>query len=120
MEFYNSRAIYLQIADHIIRQILMQERKAGNRLPSVRELASEIEVNPNTIAKTYTWLAEQSIIKMQRGIGYFITDAAYDQAVSIRKSELLEIDLPKIIDKANLLGLSLENLLKEYEHETEK
>ena len=120
MEFYNSRAIYLQIADHIIRQILMQQRNAGDRLPSVRELATDIEVNPNTIAKTYNWLADQDIIIMRRGIGYFITESAYDRSVAIRKKELVESDLPKIIDKASLLGLSIEHLLKEYKHETKK
>lgn len=120
MEFYDSRPIYLQIADHIIRQILSHKLSAGDRLSSVREMAAEIEVNPNTIVKTYSWLADQEIIKMQRGIGYFILDSAHQHAVELTKKELLHNDLPKIIQKASLLNISIEELIKKYIHEEAK
>jgi len=117
MEFYNSRPIYLQIADHVIRQILSNELSEGDRLSSIREMASDIEVNPNTVIKTYGWLSEYNIIKMKRGIGYFILPSAYEQAVNLTKKELIENDLPEIMRKANLLNLSIEELIKNYTHE---
>lgn len=120
MEFYNSRPIYLQIADYIIRQILSHELSAGDRLSSVREIAGAIEVNPNTIVKSYSWLADAGIIKMRRGIGYFVLDDAYELAVQLMKQELLNNDLPRIIEKASLLNLSVEQLIKNYNYEKTK
>lgn len=120
MEFYNSRPIYLQIADHIIRQILSHEISAGDRLPSVREIAGDVEVNPNTIVKSYNWLADSGIIKMRRGIGYFVLDDAHGIAVQLLKKELLDVDLPRIMEKASLLNLSVDQLIKNYIHEKTK
>jgi len=120
MEFYNSKPIYLQIADHVVRQILSGELPIGHRLSSVREMASAIEVNPNTIVKAYNWLSDQGFIKMQRGIGYFITGLAYEQAVSFTKKELIEEDLPRMIRKAKLLNISIEQLIRNYSHEETK
>ena len=120
MEFYSSRAIYLQIADHLISEILSNTLNHGDRIQSVREFAAEIEVNPNTIAKSYTWLSDKGIIKMQRGIGYFITDSAYDMSVAIMKKQLFDHDIPKMIEKATLLNLPIESLIKNYKHEEEK
>ena len=98
----------------------IRDRASGDRLSSVREMASDIEVNPNTIVKTYSWLAEREIIKIQRGVGYFITASAYEHAVTLTKIELMEMDLPRIIRKANLLNLSIEQLIKNYSHEKAK
>ncbi len=120
MEFYNSRAIYLQIADHLLRQVLSGELNDGDRIPSVREFASDIEVNPNTIAKSYNWLSDQGIIKMQRGIGYFITEHAHAKSMEIIKEQLVEHDLPKLIEKAKLLNIPIESLIKNYRHEEKK
>lgn len=120
MEFYNSRPIYLQIADHIVRRILSQELAAADRLPSVREIAADIEVNANTIVKSYSWLADQGIIKMQRGIGYFVHDDAYDLAVQLLQNELMDNDLPRLMQKAKLLNLSVDELIKNYIHEKTK
>ena len=72
------------------------------------------------IVKTYSWLADQEIIKMQRGIGYFILDSAHQHAVELTKKELLHNDLPKIIQKASLLNISIEELIKKYIHEEAK
>jgi DNA-binding transcriptional regulator YhcF (GntR family) len=120
MEFYNSRPIYLQIADHIVRQVLSKELNAGDRLLSVREIAADIEVNANTIVKSYSWLADQGIIKMQRGIGYFVLDDAHDIAAQLLQKELLDNDLPRLIEKAALLNISIDELIKNYIHEEKK
>ena len=68
MEFKAQRAIYLQIADHVCEKILKKILQENDRIPSVREFAVSIEVNPNTIVRTYAYLEEQGIIYKQRGI----------------------------------------------------
>ncbi len=76
MEFSNHQAIYLQIADQICESILMQHKLSGERIASVREMALQIEVNPNTVARAYSLLQEQGIIFNKRGLGFFIAETA--------------------------------------------
>lgn len=73
MQFKDSQSIYLQIADYVCEKILLREWKAEERIPSVRELAVQLEVNPNTVMRTFDFLQQQEIIYNQRGIGYFVT-----------------------------------------------
>ena len=71
MEFRETQSIYLQIADYVCEKILLKEWPPGERIPSVRELAIQLEVNPNTVMRTYEFLQNESIIFNQRGIGFF-------------------------------------------------
>ena len=74
MEFGDSNAIYLQIADQLSENILLRKWSPGDRIPSVRELAVSVEVNPNTVMRTFNYLQEKGIIYNKRGIGYFVSD----------------------------------------------
>ena len=67
MDFRESQPIYLQIANHVCEKILLQELKPGARIPSVRELAVQLEVNPNTVMRTYEHLQQLDIIYNQAG-----------------------------------------------------
>ncbi|MCK5673954.1 MAG: GntR family transcriptional regulator, partial [Spirochaetales bacterium] len=73
MQFKDKKAIYIQIADKIADNILSERWKEEERIPSVREMAVNMEVNPNTIARTYTYLQDMQIITNKRGIGYFVS-----------------------------------------------
>jgi len=115
MQFRESQAIYLQIADYVCEKILLKEWKPDERIPSVRELAIQLEVNPNTVMRTFEFLQQQEIIYNQRGIGYFVADTAYKNALQYRKSEFSEKDLPSIFRNMYLLGMELEELQPRYE-----
>jgi GntR family transcriptional regulator len=110
MQFKESQAIYLQIADYVCEKILLKEWKTDVRIPSVRELAVQLEVNPNTVMRTFDFLQQQEIIYNQRGIGYFVAVAAYKNALQYRKDEFSEKDLPNIFRNMYLLGLELDEL----------
>ncbi len=110
MQFRESQAIYLQIADYVCEQILLKEWKADARIPSVRELAIQLEVNPNTVLRTFDFLQQQEIIYNQRGIGYFVSAAAYKNALQYRKDAFSEKDLPGVFRNMYLLGMELDEL----------
>ena len=110
MQFRESQAIYLQIADYVCEKILLKEWKPDERVPSVRELAIQLEVNPNTVMRTFEFLQQQEIIYNQRGIGYFVATTAYKNALQYRKTEFSEKDLPSIFRNMYLLGMELEEL----------
>src|ERR1700722_11919017 len=96
MDFQSKKTIYLQIADFVCEQILLNTWKKNEKIPSVRELAVSLEVNPNTVMRTYAFLEEKDIIQMQRGIGYFVTEKARKNILDFKKDEFLSKDLPQI------------------------
>ena len=110
MEFSEPRGIYLQIADRIRERILRGEWKTGERIPSIRELAVELGVNPNTVTKSYQKLLERELISNQRGRGYFVSENAAERALNEMKEEFMRDELPRIIGTMRLLGIGLEEI----------
>jgi GntR family transcriptional regulator len=115
MQFRESRAIYLQIADYICERILLKEWKTGERIPAVRELAVQVEVNPNTVMRTFEFLQGQNIIYNQRGIGYFVSPDAIKSTLQYRKAEFIEKELPNIFRNIYLLDMDIDELKQRYE-----
>jgi DNA-binding transcriptional regulator YhcF (GntR family) len=110
MEFNNKKSIYLQIADYFYENILRRQMKDNDRIPSVRELAIKIEVNPNTVMRTYQHLQEEQIIYNKRGIGYFVAKQAHDKALKIKKETFIKEELPEFFKTLDLLKMSLEEI----------
>ena len=106
MEFRQDQAIYLQIADLVCENVLAAVWRPKDRIPSTRELAESIEVNPNTVVRTYTYLQEKGIIVNQRGIGYFVADDAVEVTTALRKADFVSKELPRIFRTMDLLGMS--------------
>ncbi|MCW3120110.1 MAG: transcriptional regulator, GntR family [Chitinophagaceae bacterium] len=115
MQFRESQAIYLQIADYVCEKILLKEWVADGRIPSVRELAIQLEVNPNTVMRSVEFLQQQDIIYNQRGIGYFVSPNAYRNALQYRKNEFTEKDMPAVFRNMYLLGMEIDELKTRFE-----
>ncbi|SMD31756.1 transcriptional regulator, GntR family [Reichenbachiella faecimaris] len=123
MEFRDDQAIYLQIADHFCETILLEKWKPGDRIPSVREMAVSIEVNPNTVMRTFTYLQEKGIIYNKRGIGYFVSEDGKIKTNALRKEDFVTSELPRLFKAMDLLHLSIEDISKYYQQhlkETQK
>ncbi len=114
MQFRKQQAIYLQIGEHLCDAIVNQEWRAGEKIPSVREMAVRVEVNPNTVMRTYTDLEQKGIIYNRRGIGFFICDDAVQKILDFKKAEFIKHDMPRICRTLDLLGLSLEDFKNLY------
>lgn len=110
MEFKDKQAIYLQIADYICEQILLGKWPPGERIPSVRDLASMMEVNPNTVMRTYDFLQTKEIIFNKRGIGYSTDDQANARILAYRKERFLNNDLPEVFKNLYLLDIGIDEL----------
>ncbi|GHB65782.1 GntR family transcriptional regulator [Persicitalea jodogahamensis] len=114
MEFKEKQSIYIQIADYISEQILLGFWPPGERIPSVRDLAASLEVNPNTVVRTYEFLQAKNIISSQRGIGYSAAENAIDLIQADRRERFLETELPEFFKTMYLLNISLEDLRTRY------
>ncbi len=116
MEFKQQQAIYLQIADFICEKILQKQWPNKERIPSVRELAIELEVNPNTIVRAYGYLEGLSIIAKQRGIGYFVAENGLKTVIKLKKEEFFQQNLPKLANKMRLLGIDHADCFKQIQN----
>lgn len=114
MEFNNQQPIYLQIAELICEKILLKTFREDERIPSVREMAVQLEVNPNTVMRTYELLQGKEIINNKRGVGYFVSADGIAKATELRRTEFVERELPKLFKTAQLLDLSADELQKQY------
>jgi GntR family transcriptional regulator len=94
MEFLESQPIYMQIADNFCENILLQRWKPNERIPSVRDIAVTMEVNPNTAMRAFEYLQNKDIIYNKRGIGYFVADEGFQKALELKRAEFIEKDLP--------------------------
>jgi len=115
MEFRETQSIYLQIADFVCEKILLKEWPPAGRIPSVRELAVQLEVNPNTVMRSYEFLQQENVIFNQRGIGFFAAEDAVQQATRYRRDWFIEKDLPQVFRSLFLLGMDPEELKPLYE-----
>jgi len=120
MNFTKSQTIYMQIADHISEQILAGQLQAGDKVLSVREMATSIAVNPNTVMRTYSYLQNQDIIFNKRGIGYFIAEEALHKTRHMKKEAFINQYLPVFFKNMDLLNIELSELEKMYSEYRER
>ncbi len=115
MEFRDNEAIYLQIAAFVSENILLNKWPVENKLPSVRDLAVELQVNPNTVMRTYEFLQNQEVIYNKRGIGFFVAPDGNKKIKAFRKERFLQQDLPAFMRNIYLLDISLDEIKTYYE-----
>ena len=108
MQFSDDKPIWRQIYELIAMRILSDEWPEGSRIVSVRELAQEVGVNPNTVMRSYERLDGDGIIFNRRGIGFFVADGAKEHIREIERRKFLDEELPKLSERLNLLGLTIE------------
>jgi GntR family transcriptional regulator len=116
MEFKDNEAIYLQIAAFVSDQILMGKWPAGQKIPSVRDMAVELEVNPNTVMRSYEFLQGLEIIYNKRGLGLFVAEDGFDKVKAYRKENFVRQNLPELFKNMYLLGISIDEISLQYQN----
>lgn len=111
MEFRKQKPIYLQIADRLMEQILSGDPAEDERMPSVRDVATSMGVNPNTVMRTFEYLQGEEIIYNRRGVGYFVAADARKKILAEQRREFLEEELPLIKQRMKMLGIGIDELM---------
>ncbi|SEN55258.1 GntR family transcriptional regulator [Mesobacillus persicus] len=108
-EFQASKPIYMQIVDKIISEIAQGKQLPGDKLPSVREMAVQMGVNPNTIQRTYTELERMQIVESRRGQGTFVSEnkALMEELGRNMQEEIME----NFIRKMEEIGVTRDQLV---------
>lgn len=104
------RPLYQQIKDQLRHRVAVGELKAGDELPSIRQLAADIRVSVITIKRAYLELEHEGVIQTRQGRGSFISDNA--QLGDTMKEQELEAHLRSAVQTASLLHLSEDELIE--------
>lgn len=115
MEFKENPAIYIQIAEYVCEQILLKKWKLGDKVISIRDLAVNMEVNPNTVQRAYDILQQRNIITNKRGIGYFIEDDATERILNFRREQFIENELPVFMRNIYLLNIDFKEIKSSFD-----
>ncbi|MEG1563091.1 MAG: GntR family transcriptional regulator [Bacteroides sp.] len=114
MNFKDNKAIYLQIADRLCDEILLLHYAEEARIPSVREYAAIVEVNGNTVMRSFDYLQTQNIIYNKRGLGYFVCIGAKDLILSLRRAIFLKEEAGYFFRQLTTLDISIEEVTVMY------
>ena len=109
-EFKQDKPIYMQLADRLCDEIILEKYKADERIPSVREFATLLEVNTNTIVKTYDYLSAAGIIYTKRGLGFFVDPDAPEKIRNNRREKFFDEDVPEFFRQMALLNITMDQV----------
>jgi DNA-binding transcriptional regulator YhcF (GntR family) len=115
MNYPGNQSIFIQIADRVCERALNGEYLPDSRIPSIRELAVEMNVNPNTVVRSFERLQQHGIIYNKRGVGYFISPQAREKIHELRHFHLTDEVLPSVFKELRLLGVGPDELTKAFQ-----
>lgn len=113
-EFEASKPIYMQIMDQVFLQIARGELKPGEKLPSVREMAIQAGVNPNTIQRSYAEMERMGVVETKRGQGTFVIDSK--EIVSALKQTLQQQIIAQFVSSMEELGFTENEIISALDH----
>ncbi|MBZ9608778.1 GntR family transcriptional regulator [Clostridium estertheticum] len=116
LEFNDKMPIYLQIMDLIKMDIVTGKLKSKDKLPSVREMAMNLNVNPNTLQRSYQELERLGIVYTQRGTGTFVEEN--ENMVDNLKNEMAKEVIDSFILRMKSLGFTTNEIIKSVSKET--
>lgn len=114
MEFHKNKPIYLQIVEVISQRIVSKEWKEGVKIPTVKDLAKELEVNHNTLMRSLEMLQAEDILTSKRGVGLFLSKDAYKNALDLMRRSFYENQVPEFFATMNTLKITLGELIDLY------
>lgn len=109
-EFDNNKPIYLQLVDIIKLKIISKELKTGSKLSSVRDMAQEFGVNPNTMQRALSELERENLLYSQRTSGRFVTDN--EDNINQLREEVAKVEILSLYNILTKLGYKKEELIE--------
>jgi GntR family transcriptional regulator len=104
--------IYRQLKERVIGMMLDGALKAGDALPSVRQVAAEYQLNPITVSKAYQELVDDNLVEKRRGIGMYVSEGASEKLLASERERFVREEWPAMVERIRRLGLDIEQLLR--------
>ena len=116
----DSQPIYWQLKERTIAMILDRTLEEGDALPSVRNVASEFQLNPITVSKSYQALVDEGLVEKRRGVGMFVKDGARQQLIDSERKKFVREEWPAMVARIRQLGLDVAQLLQAEQNDNEE
>ena len=114
-QFLDGLPIYQQIAGELKRRLICGQLVPGAKLPSVREIAEEFKVNPNTVQRVYMELEKEGLTYTERGVGTFLREDSF-MVDRLKQEEAVKLRA-RFITEAKKLGLGLDEVIRDIKQE---
>jgi len=111
-QWNDSQPIYWQLKERTIAMILDGTLTEGEALPSVRTVASDFQLNPITVSKSYQALVDDDLVEKRRGLGMFIRTGARQKLMESERQKFLTDEWPAMVIRIQQLGLDTNKLLQ--------
>ncbi|MFC4347747.1 GntR family transcriptional regulator [Kordiimonas lipolytica] len=111
-DWTDDQPIYRQLKDKVVTAIMEGSLVEGEALPSVRNVAVEMQINPITASKAYQELVMDGLVEKKRGLGMFVVEGARDKLMEAERERFINEEWPRVMDTIRRLGLDTEELLK--------
>ena len=119
-QWNDSQPIYWQLKERTIAMILDGTLVEGDTLPSVRTVASDFQLNPITVSKSYQTLVDDGLVEKRRGLGMFICNGARQQLIESERQKFITEEWPAMVNRIGQLGLDVNKLLQSTSEKEEK
>ena len=111
-QWNDSQPIYWQLKERTIAMILDGTLEEGAALPSVRTVASDFQLNPITVSKSYQALVDEELVEKRRGLGMFVCEGARKKLMESEREKFLKEEWPAMVTRIKQLGLDVTKLLQ--------
>ena len=111
-QWNDSQPIYWQLKERTIAMILDGTLAEGDALPSVRTVASDFQLNPITVSKSYQALVDDELVEKRRGLGMFVRVGAQQKLTDSERQKFLTEEWPAMLTRIQQLGLDIDELLQ--------
>lgn len=111
-DWTEDQPIYRQLKDKVVSAIMEGSLREGEALPSVRNVAVDMQINPITASKAYQELVMDGLVEKKRGLGMFVIDGARSKLMEAERERFLNEEWPRVVDTIKRLGFDTKELLK--------
>lgn len=112
IQWNDSQPIYWQLKERTIAMILDGTLTEGQALPSVRTVASDLQLNPITVSKSYQALVDDDLVEKRRGLGMFVREGARQKLTASEREKFLNEEWPAMVLRIQQLGLDVNKLIQ--------
>ncbi|MFT4179641.1 MAG: GntR family transcriptional regulator [Thermomonas sp.] len=111
IQWSDGAPIYRQLKERVVAMMLDGALKAGDALPSVRQVAAEYQLNPITVSRAYQELADEQLVEKRRGLGMYVTEGATTRLLASERERFLREEWPQVLERIQRLGLDPRELM---------
>ena len=113
VEWNDKQAIYKQLRDMVVERIMDGSFPEGEAVPSVRQVASDYQINHLTVGKAYQELVEAALLEKRRGLGMFVTPGARQSLIHNEQHSFINDEIPAFAERIKILGLDMEDVVEQ-------